>query len=165
MNVAIFTDNDFGKVNGVTTRSEELRRQWGVSDGRPAVVYAGRLSREKNLQVFASLEAALQRAGATHRLVFVGDAGGPRENMVDGRTGAECRNPDEMARATMQIVRNPPRRRRLGANARAYAVGRRWDASGRSWTKGLPTRRPARAKSSRGGDQGDGRSRTRGRRG
>jgi glycosyltransferase involved in cell wall biosynthesis len=54
-------------------RSDRLRQEWGVSDQRPAILYVGRLSREKGLAIVPSLQADLERAAMTHRFVFVGD--------------------------------------------------------------------------------------------
>ena len=54
-------------------RSEELRRSWRVSDERPALLYVGRLSREKGLMRLPALSAHLHTRGFDHRLVFVGD--------------------------------------------------------------------------------------------
>src|SRR5262249_36171926 len=52
---------------------ESLRQEWGVSCERPALLYVGRLSREKNLALMPSLSRHLRYAGIDHRLVFVGD--------------------------------------------------------------------------------------------
>jgi glycosyltransferase involved in cell wall biosynthesis len=54
-------------------RSAALREAWGVTDGRPALIYVGRLSREKGLDLVPPLARALRDAGVDHRLVFVGD--------------------------------------------------------------------------------------------
>jgi len=54
-------------------RSAALRESWGVSDSRPALLYAGRLSREKSLDLLLPLTRALNDAGAPHRLVMIGD--------------------------------------------------------------------------------------------
>jgi glycosyltransferase involved in cell wall biosynthesis len=56
-------------------RSEALREQWRVSDQRPALLYVGRLSREKALMALPALSDALRHAGVDHRLIFAG--GGP----------------------------------------------------------------------------------------
>ncbi|MEO8481662.1 MAG: glycosyltransferase family 1 protein [Acidobacteriota bacterium] len=53
--------------------SATLRRRWGVDDGRPAILYAGRLSAEKGLALVAPLQRVLHRHGIKHRFVFVGD--------------------------------------------------------------------------------------------
>jgi glycosyltransferase involved in cell wall biosynthesis len=53
-------------------RSEALRRRWGVSDARPALLYVGRVSREKGLDLLPRLQTALHRLGLPHRFVIVG---------------------------------------------------------------------------------------------
>jgi glycosyltransferase involved in cell wall biosynthesis len=60
-------------------RSAELRRRWGVSGTRPALLYVGRLSREKGLDMLAPLSRHLEYAGVPHRLVLVGDGPMRRE--------------------------------------------------------------------------------------
>ena len=54
-------------------RSSALREAWNVSDDRPAILYAGRLSREKGLDVLPRVHEALARRGLPHRFVFAGD--------------------------------------------------------------------------------------------
>jgi glycosyltransferase involved in cell wall biosynthesis len=54
-------------------RSQALRERWGVSDRRPALLYVGRLSREKGLALFDDLQTALIRHHVSHRFIFVGD--------------------------------------------------------------------------------------------
>lgn len=54
-------------------RSASLRDRWRVSDRRPAVLYAGRLSREKGLSDVRAMASALHRWHVPHRLIFVGD--------------------------------------------------------------------------------------------
>jgi glycosyltransferase involved in cell wall biosynthesis len=54
-------------------RSHALRNQWGVSERRPAVLYVGRVSREKGLSLLPSLGAALRGLGIAHRLIVAGD--------------------------------------------------------------------------------------------
>jgi glycosyltransferase involved in cell wall biosynthesis len=54
-------------------RSRALREAWNVCDGRPAILYAGRLSREKGLDVVPRVHEALARCGFPHRFVFAGD--------------------------------------------------------------------------------------------
>ncbi len=60
-------------------RSAALREHWRVSDRRPAVLYAGRLSREKGLASVRKMAAALRQWRASHRIVFVGDGPYRRE--------------------------------------------------------------------------------------
>jgi glycosyltransferase involved in cell wall biosynthesis len=54
-------------------RSERLREQWRVSERRPALLYVGRLSREKGLDVMPDISRRLSALGLEHRLVFTGD--------------------------------------------------------------------------------------------
>jgi glycosyltransferase involved in cell wall biosynthesis len=54
-------------------RSESLRRAWRVSDERPAVLYVGRVSKEKGLGLLPSLQEALASRGVHHRLVIAGE--------------------------------------------------------------------------------------------
>ena len=58
-------------------RSAAVRARWGVSANRPALLYVGRVSREKGLQLLPALSAALRRRSVPHRFVIVG--GGPME--------------------------------------------------------------------------------------
>ncbi len=68
-------------------RSSALRARWGASDGRPVLLYVGRVSREKGLDLLPALTERLQRSGVAHRLVIVG--GGPMRNELSDRcTGA-----------------------------------------------------------------------------
>ncbi len=54
-------------------RSPALRECWGVSDERPAIIYVGRLSREKGLGLLGPLTHELTARRVPHRLVVVGD--------------------------------------------------------------------------------------------
>jgi glycosyltransferase involved in cell wall biosynthesis len=54
-------------------RSRALREAWNVSDDRPAILYAGRLSREKGLACVPRVHEALVSRGLPHRFVFAGD--------------------------------------------------------------------------------------------
>lgn len=62
-------------------RSAALRERWGVSDDRPALVYVGRVSKEKGLQALEPITRTLDYGGVAHRLVIIGD----------GPMGAELR--------------------------------------------------------------------------
>jgi glycosyltransferase involved in cell wall biosynthesis len=53
--------------------SSALRNGWHVDDRRPAVIYAGRLSREKGLALVAPIERLLHRDGVAHQFIGVGD--------------------------------------------------------------------------------------------
>lgn len=63
-------------------RSERLREQWRVSDRRPALLYVGRLSREKGLELMPEMTRRLRALGLEHRLVFTGD-GPMRRELAD----------------------------------------------------------------------------------
>jgi glycosyltransferase involved in cell wall biosynthesis len=76
-------------------RSAALRDRWHVSDRRPAVLYVGRVSREKGLLNLPPISDHLHKLGVEHRFIIVGD--GPllaalRESLPDAVfTGALCR--------------------------------------------------------------------------
>src|SRR5262245_13454151 len=54
-------------------RCEALRQRWKVSPDRPALLYVGRLSREKGLDTLRPLSARLRSTGIDHQLVVAGD--------------------------------------------------------------------------------------------
>ncbi len=54
-------------------RSEALRDAWHVCDKRPALLYAGRLSREKGLAMLQPLESLLYRQHTAYRLIVAGE--------------------------------------------------------------------------------------------
>ena len=60
-----------------------LRERWNVSDGRPAVIYAGALSDERGARRLLSLEVELHRTRPMHRLVVAGDV--PSRNEMQAR--------------------------------------------------------------------------------
>lgn len=60
-------------------RSPDLRESWGVSDARPALLYVGRLSREKGLDLLAPLQRHLRARGFDHRLIMAGEGPMRRE--------------------------------------------------------------------------------------
>ena len=57
----------------------------GRLDSRPALLYAGRLSREKGLGLLSPLSRALNDAGMSHRLVLIGD--GPMQSELRATCG------------------------------------------------------------------------------
>lgn len=77
-------------------RSMALREAWQVSERRPALLYVGRVSREKGLLQLPALSARLRALGVDHRCVIAGD--GPlrpelRELMPEAEfTGALSRD-------------------------------------------------------------------------
>jgi glycosyltransferase involved in cell wall biosynthesis len=60
-------------------RSLALRERWRVCERRPAVMYVGRLSREKGLGMLRAVQSAMYRRGVEHRLLLVGDGPCRRE--------------------------------------------------------------------------------------
>lgn len=80
-------------------RSPALRGAWGASEARPVLLYVGRVSKEKGLDLLPALTERLQRSGLRHRLVVVGD-GPMRAELSDRCTGAiftGTLTPDEVA--------------------------------------------------------------------
>jgi glycosyltransferase involved in cell wall biosynthesis len=69
-------------------RSDGLRRAWGLQDRDLAVLYVGRLAREKNMSLVLSAFEQVRRVVPSARLVLVGD--GPQ------RTELERRHPDHI---------------------------------------------------------------------
>lgn len=55
------------------TRSPALRETWHVSDRRPALLYVGRVSREKGLLLLPAISDRLYKLGIEHRCIVVGD--------------------------------------------------------------------------------------------
>ena len=54
-------------------RSPVLREKWHVSDRRPALLYVGRVSREKGLLQLPAISDRLHKLGVEHRCIVVGD--------------------------------------------------------------------------------------------
>jgi glycosyltransferase involved in cell wall biosynthesis len=54
-------------------RSASLRRAWGADDERPIVLYVGRVSREKGLELLPAIVERLQTMSMRFRLVIAGD--------------------------------------------------------------------------------------------
>lgn len=54
-------------------RSQPLRDEWRASRERPALLYVGRLSKEKGLDLLPQLQAALRAQSFEHRLIIAGD--------------------------------------------------------------------------------------------
>jgi glycosyltransferase involved in cell wall biosynthesis len=73
-------------------RSPALRRQWRADDDHPVVLYVGRLSREKGLDLFPSMLERLRTVGVRCRLVVAGD--GPlRGPLLEQCPEAICTGP------------------------------------------------------------------------
>lgn len=64
-------------------RDQAIRDAWGVSLERPAILYVGRVSREKRLQLLPALSDALSRHGFAHRFIIVGR--GPMDEELRAR--------------------------------------------------------------------------------
>jgi glycosyltransferase involved in cell wall biosynthesis len=104
-------------------------------------VFTGALDRDRVAEVFASVDVfvfpsrtdtagnVVLEAQAAGLPVVVAAAGGPKENMIDGRTGHVCEttDPEEWAAAVGGMLADPARHRAMSAAAREYAIGRRWD--------------------------------------
>lgn len=54
-------------------RCEELRRGWGVGEGRLAVIYVGRLAPEKNIDLVLRAFDAIHSVQPEAKMIFVGD--------------------------------------------------------------------------------------------
>jgi glycosyltransferase involved in cell wall biosynthesis len=54
-------------------RSDALRFNWRTKGGTLALLYVGRLSREKGLDAIPALARSLNEVGIAHRFIFVGD--------------------------------------------------------------------------------------------
>lgn len=78
-NLALWSRGVDTEVFDPARRSEAMRERWRVSDRRPAVLYAGRLSREKGLGLISAISSALHAWRTPHRLIFVGDGPFRRE--------------------------------------------------------------------------------------
>ena len=61
-------------------RSQELRRQWGVSENDPVILYVGRLAPEKNLPLVLEAFNAIRKKQPAAKLVLVGD--GPERHRM-----------------------------------------------------------------------------------
>lgn len=66
-----------------TRRSVDWRRRWRAPADRPVLLYVGRVSPEKGVDVLPEIHDELMRRGLNHRLVVVGD--GPAREMLARR--------------------------------------------------------------------------------
>src|SRR5688572_28975072 len=174
-----------------TRRSQALRDSWHVSSRRPALLYVGRVSKEKQLLTLPAVQDRLHALGIEHRFVIAGGgpllselqarmpdavftgplsrdavaqvfasadlfvfpsrtdtagnvvleaqasglpvvisgAGGPRENMLAGRTGTVCHrdDADAWALAIASMLRDRARQAEMRVAARQYALTRTWE--------------------------------------
>jgi glycosyltransferase involved in cell wall biosynthesis len=60
-----------------------LRERWHVAENRPALLYVGRLSREKGVDILPAIQDRLHALGVQHRFVLVGE--GPMREELQGR--------------------------------------------------------------------------------
>ena len=109
----------------------------------PDAVFTGPLSRDAVAQVFASADVfvfpsrtdtagnVVLEAQASGLPVVISGTGGPRENMMAGRTGTVCHStdPDEWASAIAGILRDQGRQAEMRVAARQYAMTRTWEAA------------------------------------
>ena len=107
----------------------------------PDAVFTGPLSRDAVAQVFASADLfvfpsrtdtagnVVLEAQASGLPVVISGTGGPRENMVAGRTGTVCYRdePDEWASAIACVLRDEARHSEMRLAARQYALTRTWE--------------------------------------
>lgn len=115
-----------------------LRRQ--LTQALPEATFTGTLDAHAVADTLASADIFLfpsrtdtlgnvvLEAQASGLPVLVSDAGGPRENMIDGETGFVCRDTkcEGFAARIAQLVGEPGLRRRCGEAARTYACTRTW---------------------------------------
>jgi glycosyltransferase involved in cell wall biosynthesis len=73
-------------------RCQRLRDDWRVTDDQPALLYVGRLSKEKGLALLPPLQAVLRARGLNHRLIIAGD-GPMRRQLADECPGAVITGP------------------------------------------------------------------------
>ena len=69
-------------------RSQALRDSWHVSSRRPALLYVGRVSKEKQLLMLPAVQDRLHALGVEHRFVFAG--GGPLLSELQARMPEPC---------------------------------------------------------------------------
>ena len=67
-------------------RCADLRRAWGIEPGEAALLYAGRVSKEKGLDLLPAIEARLRFARLPHRWIIAGD--GPYRRTLERRLPA-----------------------------------------------------------------------------
>lgn len=71
--ISIWTRGVDTRLFTPSRRSAALRDSWHVCDKRPALIYVGRVSREKGLDLLPLLARELHRRHLEHRFIVVGD--------------------------------------------------------------------------------------------
>jgi len=172
-------------------RSPVLREHWGVDENRLALLYVGRVSKEKGLALLTPLGERLRKSGVDHQLIVAGDgpmrndleaacpnaiftgtlttdevadamassdifvfpsrtetagnvvleaqasglpvlvtdAGGAREQMLDGRTGHVCDGLADFHAHIVDMAFHPEHRSAMSSRARSHALDRRWSVA------------------------------------
>jgi glycosyltransferase involved in cell wall biosynthesis len=119
---------------------ETLRKQM---DGMPGVLFTGFLEGDELAELFASADifafpsttdtygSVVLEAQSSGLPVVVSDKGGPREAMVDGKTGLVTRGGDaaSFSAALARLVEDEALRRLMGRNARIHVEGKTWQAA------------------------------------
>lgn len=82
-NLAILGRGVDTRLFSPSRRSQRLRRQWGVHESAPAVLYVGRLAAEKNICLAIRAVLALRQRIPDTRFILVGD--GPEEEELRRR--------------------------------------------------------------------------------
>jgi glycosyltransferase involved in cell wall biosynthesis len=62
-----------GRLFTPERRCQALRREWGVSESDPVILYIGRIAPEKNIELAIAAYRAMQRQQPSLRFVLVGD--------------------------------------------------------------------------------------------
>ena len=98
-------------------RSAALRERWRASERQPALLYVGRLSREKGLQMLPELQYRLRAMAVGHRMIIAGDGPLRRwladrlpEASLHRRARPQRRSPRSSRAPTRSCSRAPPTR-------------------------------------------------------